>query len=549
MRLFFYYTAMSVKNQIKKLCKSWFIIFLISCMLLGGIVGFGVGMFLENYEDPIGGADELPPDSEDAVIPEGDTEEIPELEFSTVLEIAEVAISVIFIFFMFFAVFGADKSGSAIFTLADVNLLFPSPMRPQSVLLFKLMTQILLSVFVSVYFLYQIPSLASVGFNTLSIVMIFIAWIMMLAYQKLINILIYTVCSTRPRVKGYLRPVTFAAVGALCLVCFLIFVNIGDPIQSCKVMFTSPATDYIPLYGWIKGLVISAAEGKIAVCLVYLILLLFGSAALAYFVWHLKADFFEEAMQKSEETAEKLEAMRGAAMAKKKKERPDKIRRDGFSHGSGADVFFHKTFYNRKRFSHLGFFTKTSELYLLIAVSMSLLMRFAFSYRGFVPLGLVLAAVAFFRALGNPLATDMSKDCFVTVPASAHEKVLWSLLSGSASCALDLLPAVLFGAVVLGASATHVIAFYLLAVSIDFYASNVMLFIEFSLPTSLALQVKQSISIIFIYFGLVPIAAVIAVGAILKMIGAFAFIGAALALGIGAIFFAFSPIFLAKGRK
>ena len=39
--------------------------------------------------------------------------------------------------FVFFAL-SADRNGSKIFLPADVNLLFASPMKPQSVLMFRL---------------------------------------------------------------------------------------------------------------------------------------------------------------------------------------------------------------------------------------------------------------------------------------------------------------------------------------------------------------------------------------------------------------------------
>ena len=39
MRLFFYYAFHSFKNQLRKLFKTWVLIFLLACMLIGGIIG------------------------------------------------------------------------------------------------------------------------------------------------------------------------------------------------------------------------------------------------------------------------------------------------------------------------------------------------------------------------------------------------------------------------------------------------------------------------------------------------------------------------------
>ena len=266
-------------------------------------------------------------------------------------------------------------------------------------------------------------------------------------------------------------------------------------------------------------------------------------------IWKLKADFYEEAMKKSDERAELNSALTDGRVAKRDKERSDKITRDGLNRGEGASVFLHKALYNRRRFSYFGFLTKTSVFYLSVGTLVSLLLRFVIGYNSFIPIGLGLCLVVFFRSLGNPLAQDMSSVYFMTVPASAHEKVFFSLIGGTLSCALDVLPCVLLSALLLSASLLEVIAFYLLAVCVDFYASNVMLFIEFSLPSSLSLQVKQLVSILFIYFGILPMAIVVAIGALLGFFEAFLFIASAVAFAIGGVVYAFTPLFIANGKK
>ena len=40
MRLFLYYAAHTFKNQLKKIFKSWVLIFILACALVGGLIGF-----------------------------------------------------------------------------------------------------------------------------------------------------------------------------------------------------------------------------------------------------------------------------------------------------------------------------------------------------------------------------------------------------------------------------------------------------------------------------------------------------------------------------
>ncbi len=545
MRLFLYYVFCSVKNQIKKLCKTWFIIFLAACMLFGGIIGVGVGLLSESLGEGEFEEEPMPDEGEDVEIGE-----ITEEELAQILTFTEAAVLLLTIVMLFFAVMFGDKSGSSIFLMPDVNLLFSAPMKPQSVLLFRQMNQILLMLFASIYFLVQLPALAiALGLSPFAGLMIFAAWIFMIAYQKLLSVLVYTVASTHERVKKYVRPATLGLAFLLVGLYIIIYINTGDFYTAFTSMLAGKPTRYIPIVGWIKGIVMWSIEGNVLGAFMGFVLLLAFAVGLAYLVWRIKADFYEEAMHKSQQIADAQAAMQGKNTATRDKERSDKTVRDALNRGSGANIFFFKSLYNRKRFSHFGFLTKTSEFYIAAATALALILRLAVKTDSYLPIGIALAALVFFRSLGNPLAADMEKDCFVTIPASAHEKVLWSVLSGSLDCALDLLPAVLAGAVIVGASPVQVLLFYLLALSIDFYASNVMLFIEFSLPSSLALQIKQMITIMFIYFGLVPIAAVIAVGLLLGFVELFLLVASLAALVIGTIFFIFSPIFIEKGRK
>ena len=55
MRLFGYYAWHSVVNQLRKLFKTWVLIFLVICMAIGGFIGIGAAML----EDAAGGDEEI----------------------------------------------------------------------------------------------------------------------------------------------------------------------------------------------------------------------------------------------------------------------------------------------------------------------------------------------------------------------------------------------------------------------------------------------------------------------------------------------------------
>ena len=150
MRLFGYYAWHSFVNQLRKLFKTWVLIFLVICMAVGALIGVGAAML-----DDASGEDEEIVESEIIEEEPGAMEKLgiePE-------EFVELIVGGIILVVFVFQAISADKNGSKIFLPADVNLLFSSPMKPQSVLLFRLMTQLGTSILASVYLLFQLPNL------------------------------------------------------------------------------------------------------------------------------------------------------------------------------------------------------------------------------------------------------------------------------------------------------------------------------------------------------------------------------------------------------
>lgn len=157
-----------------------------------------------------------------------------------------------------FMVLGTDQNGGKIFLPADVNLLFSSPLKPQSVLMFRLTTRLGISVLGSVYMLFQIPNLMNAGLSLWSALAIVPAWGFTLVLATLIQMLIYTVSATYPNVKRFVRSGIYVLLGliaksvipvALTLAGLSFFRSLGNPLAQ------DTNTDYfllIPESNWAK---------------------------------------------------------------------------------------------------------------------------------------------------------------------------------------------------------------------------------------------------------------------------------------------------------
>ena len=549
MRLFAYYALHSLKNQIRKLFKTWVAIFIAACFLFGILIG----SLLSLIPDPEESTDDPDGFGEEEVIDRPDLGNLTDEERAIALQTVEAVAGLVVIVVIFANVFSADKSGSAIFQPADVNLLFTAPLTPQSVLLFRLTSQFGLILFASFYLLFQMPGISkNLNLGGAVIPAIYIAWLFVLIFGKLIQMLVYLIASAHPRARSRIRPLLFTFTFLLGGAFFALYrLGKNSAFDSAVKLFNFPGSRFIPVFGWLKGFIISVIEGDFLLTVIFSCLSLLGIMLLVYIIWHIKADFYEEALSKTSELAElRQNVSEGRTIAAiRKKDRAERIRRDILTRGSGANVFFWKSIQNRFRFGHLRYFTKTSETYLVLGVGAALAVRFIVGSRVFVPVPLAIAAFAFFRSLGNPLSQDIHMDFFIMIPESVRSKIFWSLLGGGANCALDILPGMLAATVILGANPLSALAWCLFIVSVDFYSTNTGVFIDLSIPVFAGKTIKQMIQMLFVYFGLIPDAAALIIGAAAGSIAAGALAAALINALLGLVFLSLSPSFLQNGRK
>ncbi|MBQ4505952.1 MAG: CPBP family intramembrane metalloprotease [Firmicutes bacterium] len=532
-----YYAFHSFINQIRKMLKTWVLVFILACGLIGGLIGFGVGMLsdisddmepvpepgAEWYSEDYGpsaeppGSEVLIPPSEDPALP-GDGEE----GSSGVRDIFELIYGGVILAAMLLSILMAEKGNGGRFLPADVSLLFASPLRPQTVLFFRLLMQLGVMLYMTVYMLINFGNIAeNMGIGLPARIMIMLGWFFSMFFGKLLETYIYLASADSPKTKRYADGALYALILVPAAAWFTWWkANGGSPLKAAFSFFNAPLSRVVPIWGWIKGMGMYAAEGRMSMSLLCLVATVAGAALFTRHIWNMNADFYEEAMAKSEELAQAMrdieEKKSAFGSAKKKKIKSD-IERDGMNRGLGASVFFWKSVLNRKRFSKLLLITKTSGFYLAVAAGVSFFMRSVMESSSCVPAAFALGAMVFFRALGNPLEEDTKIDLTALIPEYAWKKLSYSALGGALSCLLDLLPAIAAAALISGGNASDIKLLLIcvpLILSVDLYAGSCGSFIALSTPANAGTTVKQLVQIMFIYFGLLPDVGVIAVAAV-----------------------------------
>lgn len=556
MRLWGYYALHTFINTIKKIFKSKVMIVILCSFLIGGVVGGSVGFISSLVEDQA--------QTENSVSKDDKTNDPAQMEedFMTVhadaiRESIPAATMILLLVVVLWGIYGGSKKGSDFFLMADANILFAAPLKAQTVLMFRLSFQMLALLFFTFYLIFQVPSMKLIlGLDNFAIVAIFLAWGMLLFMSKLMSVFTYTLTATYEHLKKYVVPFVFA-VGLLVVAATgAVYISTGnDYMATLRLTYGADWSNYIPVFGWYKAMVMNAINGHVFASLGYMALNLVFLIVLVWGIWHIKADFYEDALA----GAQKRDDMTKAALegrninkdkkqsAKRTQKLEHKVRKSYELKGWGASVFLHKSILNRRRFSKFGFVTNTLLLYLAIGGLGAAFMAYKTDLREISVVGLIMALTLFFRNFGNPIEIESSHNWLFLVPEDPYKKVLYAILAGSVDCVLDLLPGIVVATVILRGNPLMALLWLATLVSMDFMFSCFGLLLQAILPSSAMDVVKSMLQMMLRAFIIVVIAIAFAIGTVLQGLALGAVFCMFTSLAVGTICFIVYPSLLHRG--
>lgn len=556
MRLWGYYALHTFINTIKKIFKSKVMIVILCSFLIGGVVGGSVGFISSLVEDQA--------QTESSVSKDDKTNDPAQMEedFMTVhadaiRESLPAATMILLLVVVLWGIYGGSKKGSDFFLMADANILFAAPLKAQTVLMFRLSFQMLALLFFTFYLIFQVPSMKLIlGLDNFAIIAIFLAWGMLLFMSKLMSVFTYTLTATYEHLKKYVVPFVFA-VGLLVVAATgAVYISTGnDYMATLRLTYGADWSNYIPVFGWYKAMVMNAINGHVFASLGYMALNLVFLIALVWGIWHIKADFYEDALA----GAQKRDDMTKAALegrninkdkkqsAKRTQKLEHKVRKLYELKGWGASVFLHKSILNRRRFSKFGFVTNTLLLYLAIGGLGAAFMAYKTDLREISVIGLIMALTLFFRNFGNPIEIESSHNWLFLVPEDPYKKVLYAILAGSVDCVLDLLPGIVVATVILRGNPLMALLWLVTLVSMDFMFSCFGLLLQAILPSSAMDVVKSMLQMMLRAFIIVVIAIAFAIGTVLQGLALGAVFCMFTSLAVGTICFIVYPSLLHRG--
>lgn len=274
---------------------------------------------------------------------------------------------------LLYSLYSGTKRLDSKFAMCDVNLIFVSPIKPQTVLLYGVIKKIAVELFASVYILYQILNIMrNFKVPPLNLMMLIFAFLLFqLIFCNILKLFIFALNTKynklgetiRLLIKGFL--ILTAAYG--------IFIVVKGNIKASweEILNTVVYSSWfgrIPVIGWMRQLEVQAIKGMNFSTAMYLLLFLLLSALMLYITYNLKLDYYEDMLTGAEQlnAVQNVKGSKQAAVSGKggPLSKPIRKRELKLDNIYGAKVLF---------FKHLNEYVKRSFVFFINTYSLILL--------------------------------------------------------------------------------------------------------------------------------------------------------------------------------
>lgn len=244
----------------------------------------------------------------------------------------------------------------AFFRMADVNFLFPAPLRPAQVIVYGMLRNLGSLAFALLILAYQIGTLHfSLGMSAGRIALAFLCLFFALLLCLTTSMCLMLFCSGRP---DRLKNVKAALLGLLILLFAYALLQTRawagqSPAEMMAALTAAPLLTWFPVVGWAAGFYVSLDTGAILPALLYGAALSVLLGAEVWGIAHTRTDYYEDVLDGASRFETVIAARRGrganAMLSVNRKHKEKTVKSFGLRGGSGASALYYKRMLERSR--------------------------------------------------------------------------------------------------------------------------------------------------------------------------------------------------------
>ena len=341
-------------------------------------------------------------------------------------DVSEIAAGASALYILIFSVtfLSGLKSGGSFFKMADVNMIFTSPLNKRSVMFYALIQQMWASLFVGFFILFQYSAISinyDLSFGAL--VLIFLGYCLAAFLGQTCSMFLYTLISSSDKKINLARNIFCTALAGL--IAWIAVNALQDRVNILYQVIVAAnglLVRLFPFAGWLSAAVGSILLGN------WLSSLIWFTATLAAFFIMLRAmsslnrDYYEDVLAGAENLQSAI-ATASEKVAPESSPKVIKVGKTGIRRGAGSQVIFYKHLLENRR----------SSKFILSALSiafaaMLIIIAFFLRNQSFIIIFAISAYMQIFFVTNFRFSRELLKPYVYLIPEPPCRKMIYALM-------------------------------------------------------------------------------------------------------------------------
>ncbi len=363
-------------------------------------------------------------------------------------------IYVLFMFLFISQILQGISSGSTFFKMADVNLLFVSPISSKKILIYGLVRQLGMSLLISFFILFQASVLNQVyGVKPIGVIVIFLGYFILTFISSIISMAIYSITSGSEKKKKIVKGLIYLLVLPIIASILLNIKHGGRGIGAIANGINEGYLEFIPFVGWVKSLIYGFLIGDASNALIYIALTVVGIALTILILMKSKNEYYEDVLQATEIMYKRMEDAKEGRVVDAKDTKKIKFKNSGINKGKGASIFFFKHMLENKR-SGKFFLDNTTLIQAVIVIVFTLTMKESGSIISTFAMATYIQLSITFT---GRWVRELKMHYVYLIPENPLKKLIYIISESLIKCAIDGIILFIIAGIILGSSPIEIL--------------------------------------------------------------------------------------------
>lgn len=376
--------------------------------------------------------------------------------------------------FLFSFVTTGLSTGSTLFSMADVGLLFVAPISSKKILIYGLIKQMATTFLSAIFILFQVGTIRqSFGLEARAILNIFVIYAIIIFYCQLMSIAVYIFTNGNSLRKSIIKGILYGMIAIIALGVFILRLqNGGSLLDNVLQLMDAKLFHCLPVVGWAIMFISGTIEGSSIFVIMSILLFIISGIALISLLASGDADYYEDVLNCTEITYTKLQNAKDGKVVMNTKKVKLNAEQTGINGGKGYTAIFYKHLLEKKRTSRFVFIDTYT---ILASVGAGIASKYIESENVvYIILG-VLIYIQFFMTILGKLSMELTKPYIYMLPEKSVKKVLAASITTLMKPCVD---AVIIFSIVCIVSKTSPLLNLFIALA---YASSGAIFVSYTL--------------------------------------------------------------------